>query len=64
MIVSHPEVDRLLQRNPELVELVREIEWLMAEHQRLVAEGKIPAYKLMGLHKEGQALSVLWLYRC
>ena len=42
-------VDRLLQRNPELAEMVREIEWLLSEHQRLVAEGKVTAYKLMGL---------------
>ena len=45
---TNSKVDELLQ-DPHIALLVRQIEELMAEHQRLVAEGKIPAYKLMGV---------------
>jgi len=43
-------VDQYLDDNPELAQTVREIEWLAAEHQRLVAEGRTPAAWLVGLH--------------
>jgi len=46
---TYNNVDRLLQDNPELARTVREIERLIEEHQRLVAEGKAPAVWLMGI---------------
>ena len=49
METTQTDVDRLLQDNPELAKTVREIERLMSEHQRLVAEGKAPAVWLMGI---------------
>ena len=51
MIVPTSEVDTFLKDNPDIALLARQVEELMAEHQRLVAEGKIPAYRLMGLEK-------------
>jgi len=42
-------VDTFLEEYPDIALLVRQIEELMELYQRLVAEGKIPAYKLMGL---------------
>ena len=48
---TYNNIDRPLQRLQCLSETVREIKELMAEHNRLVAEGKIPAYKLMGMPK-------------
>ena len=48
---KNSKVNELLQ-DPHIALLVRQIENLMSEHQRLVAEGKAPAYKLMGLHKD------------
>ena len=43
------QVDILLQ-DPRIALLVRQIEELMAEHQRLVMKGKIPVVRIMGLH--------------
>ncbi len=43
-------VDTFLRDNPDIALLVRQIEELLELHQRLVAEGKIPACRLMGLH--------------
>jgi len=54
METQSQKVDELL-KDPHIALLARQIEELMAEHQRLVAEGKIPAYKLMGItEKEGE----------
>jgi len=50
---KNSKVNELLQ-DPHIALLVRQIEELMTEHQRLVAEEKIPANRLMGLHKEGE----------
>ena len=47
-------VDRFLKDNPDIALMVRQIEGLIELHNELVAEGRIPAYKLMGLDKEGE----------
>ena len=49
---TNSKVDELLQ-DPHIALLVRQIEELMELHNELVRQGRIPAYKLMGLHKEG-----------
>ena len=49
--MTQHEVDKLL-KDPHIALLVRQIEGLMVEHQRLVSEGKVPACVLMGLKDE------------
>ena len=45
--MTNQQIDELL-KDSHIALLVRQIEDLMAEYQRLVAEGRVPSYKLMG----------------
>lgn len=48
-------VDTFLMDNPHIALLVRQVEELMKLHNRLVAEGRLPAYFLMGIHNNYSA---------